>query len=226
MKYQLNLGRNKMKKDTKKYIDELCLRYENLKMVKTSVEQTIERIIEIYKNGNKIMVCGNGGSAADSLHIVGELMKSFVLPRPISDTVANKIKKCSSNSEYLLKNLQMALPIISLVNEVGLMTAYANDVAADLNFAQQVLGQGKAGDILLAISTSGNSKNVIYAAEIAKAMNINVIGLTGKSGGKLGKIADILINVPESETYKIQELHLPVYHTICLAVEAEFYAGK
>lgn len=212
-----------MKIKTQKYIDDMCIRYPELSVIKDKVENAVEKIIEIYHSGNKIMVCGNGGSAADSLHIVGELMKAFVLPRTISDTIANKIKKSSDNAEYLVKNLQMALPAISLVNEVGLLTAYANDVAADLNFAQQVLGQGKPGDLLIAISTSGNSKNVIYAAEVAQALNINVIGLTGKNGGKLNKVSDILINVPEVETYKIQELHLPVYHTICLAIETEFF---
>ena len=212
-----------MKEISMKQIDILIERYPQLNVVKQDLIKTVEKIIEAYQNGNKIMVCGNGGSAADSLHIVGELMKAFVLPRKLPIEVRNKIAKVSSNAKYLQENLQMALPAISLVNEVGLLTAYANDVAPDLNFAQQVLGQGKKGDILIAISTSGNSENVIYAVEMAKAMDITSISLTGKTGGKLKNLSDITIAVPEIETYKIQELHLPVYHTICLAVEAEFF---
>lgn len=212
-----------MKEIAMEQIEILIERYPQLDVIKNDLIQTVDKIIEAYKNGNKIMVCGNGGSAADSLHIVGELMKAFVLPRKLPVEVQNKIAKVSTNAKYLQENLQMALPAISLVNEVGLLTAYANDVAPNLNFAQQVLGQGKNGDILIAISTSGNSENVIYAVEVAKAMNIISISLTGKTGGKLKNLSDITIAVPETETYKIQELHLPVYHTICLAIEAEFF---
>ena len=212
-----------MKEIATKQIEILIERYPQLDLIRQDLIQAVDKIIESYKNGNKIMVCGNGGSAADSLHIVGELMKAFVLPRKLPIEVQNKIAKVSTNAKYLQENLQMALPAISLVNEVGLLTAYANDVAPDLNFAQQVLGQGKKGDVLIAISTSGNSENVIYAVEVAKAMNITSISLTGKTGGKLKNLSDITIAVPETETYKIQELHLPVYHTICLAVEAEFF---
>ena len=212
-----------MKETSMKRVDILVERYSQLNVIKQDLINAVEKIIEAYKNGNKIMVCGNGGSAADSLHIVGELMKAFVLPRKLTVEMQEKIEKVSSKPEYLQKNLQMALPAISLVNEVSLLTAYANDMAPDLNFAQQILGQGKKGDILIAISTSGNSENVIYAVEVAKAMDIISISLTGKSGGKLKNLSDITIAVPETETYKIQELHLPVYHAICLAIEAEFF---
>lgn len=216
-----------MKETSMKQVEILVERYPQLNVIKQDLINAVEKIIDAYKNGNKIMVCGNGGSAADSLHIVGELMKAFVLPRKLTAKMQEKIEKVSSKPEYLQKNLQMALPAISLVNEVSLLTAYANDMAPDLNFAQQVLGQGKRGDILIAISTSGNSENVIYAVEVAKAMNITSISLTGKSGGKLKNLSDITIAVPETETYKIQELHLPVYHAICLAIEAEFFGqGK
>ena len=216
-----------MKEIAMEQIEILIERYPQLDVIKNDLIQAVDKIIEAYKNGNKIMVCGNGGSAADSLHIVGELMKAFVLPRKLPVEVQNKIAKVSTNAKYLQENLQMALPAISLVNEVGLLTAYANDVAPNLNFAQQVLGQGKNRDILIAISTSGNSENVIYAVEVAKAMNITSISLTGKTGSKLKNLSDITIAVPETETYKIQELHLPVYHAICLAIEAEFFGqGK
>lgn len=172
-----------------------------------------------------MLVCGNGGSAADALHIVGELMKAFVCPRKVTAAWQEKLSACP-HSKYITENLQMALPAVSLVSEAGLLTAYANDVAPDMNFAQQVFGQGQAGDVLIAISTSGNSANVLYAAEVARAMGITVVALTGRSGGKLRELADVLINVPEDETFKIQELHLPVYHALCLAVEAEFYGEE
>lgn len=211
-----------MKQEAMDKLDELVSRYPELKVNKEAIVEAAESIIEAYRNGKKILVCGNGGSAADSLHIVGELMKAFVAKREVSDEWKERLAQ-TEHAEYIIKNLQMPLQAISLVNEVGLTTAYANDVAPDLNFAQQVFGQGKAGDVLIAISTSGNSANVIYAAEVAKAMGIKIIALTGQSGGKMKEKADILINVPEDETFKIQELHLPVYHAICLAVEKEFF---
>lgn len=204
-------------------IEELVERYPELNGIKSEIVKAADCIIEAYKNGNKVLCCGNGGSAADSLHIVGELMKAFVCKRKVSDEWEQKFSTCK-DKEYIVKNLQMALPAISLVSETGLLTAYANDVAPDMNFAQQVFGQGKEGDVLIAISTSGNSTNVIYAAEVAQAMGISVIGLTGESGGTLNSLADVLINVPQKETFKIQELHLPIYHAICLAVESEFFS--
>jgi D-sedoheptulose 7-phosphate isomerase len=198
-------------------------RYPQLKPLQQSICEATTIIIEAYNHGNKVVICGNGGSAADSLHMVGELMKAFVLPRQIPSEDADKIRKSAPHAAYLVDHLERAFPAISLVNEAGLLTAYANDVAADMNFAQQVYGQGKKGDVLFAISTSGNSANVLYAAEVAKAFDIKVVGLTGMTGGKMKDTCDVLINVPELKTFKIQELHLPVYHAICLAVEAEFY---
>lgn len=205
-------------------IEELVRRYPVLTVNRDGIVAAVGALIQAYKEGHKVLVCGNGGSAADALHIVGELMKAFVCKRNLPAEVRENFLKHCSHGEYLVNNLQQALPAISLVSEAGLLTAYANDVAPDMNFAQQVFGQGRGGDVLLAISTSGNSTNVIYAAEVAKAMGITVISLTGQSGGKMKDISDILINVPEKETFKIQELHLPVYHALCLAVEAEFFA--
>lgn len=212
-----------MKKQAEERISELIARYPRLSNLDDQLKQSVEQLIHCYSLGNKIMVCGNGGSAADALHIVGELMKAFACKRRISKEWQIKFNELP-DGEYISQNLQIALPAISLVNEAGLLTAYANDVAPDMNFAQQVFGQGNAGDVLIAISTSGNSENVLYAAEVAKAKSIQVIGLTGQSGGKLKDYADLLINVPETETFKVQELHLPVYHALCLAVEAEFYS--
>lgn len=212
-----------MKAQARTRISELISRYPKLSILDKQLKQSVEQLIRCYSAGNKIMVCGNGGSAADALHIVGELMKAFVCKRKLSEEWQKTFSKLP-DGKYISRNLQMAFPAISLVNEAGLLTAYANDVAPDMNFAQQVFGQGNAGDILIAISTSGNSENVLYAAEVAKAKSIQVIALTGQSGGKLREYADLLINVPETETFKVQELHLPVYHALCLAVEAEFYS--
>ena len=150
-------------------------------------------------------------------------MKAFVLPRKLNKQICDALDKNSQNAEYLKKKLQMALPAIALVGEVGLTTAYSNDVAPDLMFAQQVLGYAKPGDVFLGISTSGNSKNIIYAAEVAKAMGMRVIGLTGENGGKMKGVSDVCIKVPEKETFKVQELHLPVYHAICLEVEKSIF---
>ena len=216
-----------MRENTKKQIEVLLQRYPVLQPCKESIVETVETLIQAYRQEKKLLVCGNGGSAADSLHIVGELMKGFVLPRTLPEDFQQKLRDTAPDSaEYLIRNLQGALPAVSLVSETALSTAYANDQAPDLAFAQQVMGQGKTGDILLAISTSGNSANVLYAAQVAKAIGIRVVGLTGVGGGKLKNWSDVLIAVPEKETYRIQELHLPVYHAVCLALEEEFFGGN
>ncbi len=214
-----------MKESSQRIIDSLIERYP--KLINCSVEVAVEEIIVCYKNENKLLVCGNGGSAADSLHIVGELMKGFILPRKLNKKKQEEIiETFPETAEYLIKNLQGSLPAISLVSETALSTAYANDQAPDLSFAQQVLGHGRKGDILIAISTSGNSKNVIYAAQMAKVQGMKVIALTGSKGGKLKDFSDILINVPSDETYIIQEYHLPVYHALCAAVENEMFSEE
>lgn len=214
-----------MKITTQQVIENLFVRYPELRTLQ--ITESIREIIDCYYRGNKLLVCGNGGSAADSLHIVGELMKGFLLPRRLDKKKQTEIRaKFSDSAEYLINNLQGTLPAISLVSETALLTAYANDQAPDLSFAQQVLGHGNCGDILIAISTSGNSKNVIYAAQIAKIQEMKVISLTGESGGKLRDVSDILINVPSNETHIIQEYHLPIYHAICAAVENEFFSEE
>jgi D-sedoheptulose 7-phosphate isomerase len=206
------------------FFKELTDKYHNLKPIGQSMADSAELLIDCFKNGGKLLICGNGGSAADCEHIVGELMKGFVLRRELSAELQSKMKEIfPADSEYLINNLQQGLPAISLVSHTALMTAFANDNTAELCFAQQVLGYGKQGDILLAISTSGNSKNVLYAAKTAKVLGIKVIALTGKTGGKLKDVCDVLVNVHETETYKIQELHLPYYHALCLSVEDYFF---
>lgn len=206
---------------------ELVRRYPALAVCEADLEQAAEMMIACYRQGGKVLVCGNGGSAADSLHIVGELMKGFILPRKLKPELQEKLRStCPEMAEYCIANLQGALPAISLVNEVGLTTAYANDQAPDLGFAQQVLGQGKEGDVLFAISTSGNSANVLYAAGVAKALGIKVIGLAGQTGGKMVQWCDVCIKVPSRVTFKIQEYHLPVYHALCLCLEEEFFGQE
>jgi D-sedoheptulose 7-phosphate isomerase len=212
-----------VKKESLGYIDELIERYPALVVCKGSIISATELLIKSYKNGGKLLICGNGGSAADSEHIVGELMKGFCLPRHINLELSNKLRKISDNAEYLIDNLQYGLPAISLVSHTALSTAFANDKAPDVCFAQEVLGYGKSGDVLLGISTSGNSKNVVYAAQVAKTIGINVIALTGEKDNKLERYASVNIKVPSSVTFKIQEFHLPVYHAICLALEDEFF---
>lgn len=216
-----------MKISTAKKISELIQRYPALEICRADLNLAVEKICESFRHGNKILVCGNGGSASDSLHIVGELMKGFTLPRQLENFNKNFVERAEkifpNDVDYFKKNLQCALPAISLIGETALNTAVANDNAADLIFAQQVLGLGKRGDILLAISTSGNSQNALYAAEVAKVLELEIISLTGRRGGKLKNISDVTICVPATETFMIQELHLPIYHAICIAVENEFF---
>ena len=215
-----------MKPSTQNAIETLLTRYPALQSCEPDLTAAVEALLATYKKGGKLIVCGNGGSAADAEHIVGELMKGFLLPRKLgADMKAKFDAACPASADYFMKNLQGALPALSLVNTVALGTAFANDQAPDLVFAQQVLGMGNPEDTLLAISTSGNSTNVLYALDMARAKGLSTIALTGRSGGKMAAEhrADITIRVPEDETYKIQELHLPVYHMLCIAVEQEFF---
>ena len=215
-----------MKDTTKTALDTLLKRYPALAACRAEIFAAAETVCDMYRAGGKLIVCGNGGSAADAEHIVGELMKGFLKKRPLPEEMRARLKAAfPEDADYLSENLQGALPAVSLVNSVALGTAFANDQAADLVFAQQVLGLGRAEDVLVAISTSGNSKNVLYAAKTAKAAGLKTIALTGRSGGKLKPLADITIAVPDDETYRIQELHLPVYHALCIAAEEEFFEG-
>ena len=207
-----------MKNNSIKHLDELIERYENLIDCKNDIKKATNLLIECFKSGNKLLICGNGGSAADCEHIVGELMKGFILPRTLSDELVSKI-----DDKTLTDALQYGLPSISLVSHTALSTAFSNDQLPSAVFAQQVLGYGKENDILLCISTSGNSLNCVYAAKVAKAIGVKVISLTGAKDSKLSLLSDIVIKVPETETFKIQELHLPIYHAMCLAIENEFY---
>ncbi len=217
-----------MKDSTLQAVSDLIDRYPALDTCRRDLEDAVRVLCESFAGGHKLLTCGNGGSAADAEHIVGELMKGFLLPRRLTGDIAASIRETAPESaDYLLENLQGTLPAVSLVAETALTTAFANDQAADLGFAQQVLGLGNAGDVLLAISTSGNSKNVVYALQVARAKRVTSIALTGKSGGRIARehLADVTIRVPDDETFRIQELHLPVYHMLCIAVENEFFGA-
>ncbi len=206
-------------------MENLIKSYPELKVVVPKINDAVNRLINVYSNGGKILACGNGGSAADCEHIVGELLKEFKVKRKISKETQEKLLLSGASKEYL-DNVYGALPAISLASHVGFITAFINDADADYVFAQQLYALGKSGDALFAISTSGNSLNIINVAIMAKAKDICVIGLTGENGGKLSEYSDVLINVPSIETAKVQEYHLPVYHIICELLEKYFFGQE
>lgn len=216
----------KLDKRLQKHIDLLVKRYPILDKIKQNIIDAYFIMEECYENDGKLLVAGNGGSAADSEHIAGELMKRFKIPRPVSDEFAKKmILVDSKRGVALAKNLEKSLMAIPLVAHEALTTAYINDVDGLGVFAQQLMGFGRKGDVFLGISTSGNSENIMNATVVARASGIKIIGLTGATGGELAKISDVAIQVPENETYMIQELHLPIYHCLCLMLEDRFF-GK
>lgn len=207
-----------------KILSEMLNRYSVLQHLEEPIFTAAQKIIETYRNGGKVLVCGNGGSCSDADHIVGELMKSFEGHRPLDDDFQQKLKELSpERGTMLAEKLQQGLPAISLTVHNALITAIANDINGDVIFAQQVTGLGNKGDVLIGLSTSGNSKNVIDAFIVAKAKGLFTVGLTGETGGKMKEWSDVLINVPEKRTAYVQELHLPVYHAICMMIETELF---
>lgn len=209
-----------------KQLDLLTERYPVLGVCKESIAEAYRILEKCYAGGGKLLIAGNGGSCADGEHIVGELMKGFKSRRACPPEFAAKLKEIDGvRGEELAQRLQGALPAIALDGHSALNTAFTNDVENGglLCFAQQVMGYGKEGDVLLAISTSGNSKNVMYAAVVARAKGMKVVALTGESGGQLAAFADVAIKAPVKETYMVQELHLPVYHCLCLMLEERFF---
>jgi phosphoheptose isomerase len=213
----------------KNYIQltELVERYPQLIPVKENIGRSADYLIRCYRNGGKVLVCGNGGSSSDSDHIVGELMKGFEQKRDLVEKVKKELfHKGGERGKYLAKKLQQGLPAISLSAHSGLISAIANDTDADLIFAQQVIGYGNEGDVLLALSTSGNSQNILDAIVTAKAKGLTVIGMTGETGGKMASLCDVLINVPGKSTAQVQELHLPVYHVLCQILETTFFGNN
>lgn len=217
----------KLEERLMKYMDLLVERYPSLESEKENIISAYLLLEECYVNGGKLLVAGNGGSAADAEHIVGELMKGFKMQRkPSPDFVEKLMKENQELGKVLSENLQEALPAIALDGHLALSTAFMNDCEPLLCFAQQVNGYGKFGDVFLGISTSGNSKNVLYAATTAKAKGMKVIGLTGAKSNKLELMSDVCIKVPQTEVYMIQELHLPVYHCLCLMLEDKFFGER
>ena len=211
-------------KNTSIILDNLVERYSELFQIKQKINDAFCVFRNTFVNGKKLLICGNGGSASDSEHIVGELMKKFTKKRQISESLSRKLIDidCVRGNE-MAKKLECGLTAMSLTTHEALATAFGNDVDNKLVYAQQLLGYGRKGDTLLAISTSGNSENVINAVILAKAMGVNVVGLTGASGGKLATLADVCVIVPKEETYMIQELHLPIYHCWCMMLEEYFF---
>lgn len=205
-------------------IETLVNKYPELDSCVTEVKQAAELLIGCYEQNGKLLLCGNGGSAADCDHIVGELMKGFELQRPVDDEFREKLNAVHpEEGDYFADHLQQALPAISLPSQSPLLMAFANDVAADMVFAQQVYGYGQKNDVLLGLSTSGNSENVVKAMKVAKTMGLTTIGMTGKNGGQLKDLCDVTIRVPWERTLEIQERHLPIYHTLCIILENKFF---
>ncbi len=214
-------------KKMKKYLEKLVLKHPKLEKIKENITETFKILKQAYEKDHTVFVCGNGGSAADAEHIVGELMKSFILPRKIDSAFNRQLTELfGEEGAYIGSRLQKGLRTISLNGHPSLSSAYINDVDGSMVFAQQLFVMGRAGDVLIAISTSGNSDNVVKCVQLAKARGIKTVVMSGCGGGKCGKLADCLINVPEEETYLIQELHLPIYHTLCLMLEDYFYGEK
>lgn len=208
------------------HIDLLVKRYSSLSVCVESVQKAYDVLERCFSEGKKLLIAGNGGSCADAQHIVGELMKGFLLPRKCSQAFEDKLLTLDMRrGRDLAEKLQGGLPAIALTEHQSLNTAYQNDVKGGglLAFAQQIYAYGKQGDVFWGISTSGNAENVLNAAVVAKAKGMAVIGLTGESGGGLSEFADVVVKVPETVTYKIQELHLPVYHCLCLMLEEKFF---
>jgi D-sedoheptulose 7-phosphate isomerase len=209
------------------HIEQLIQRYPALLVCKGEIEKAFYIMKTSFEAGGQLLAAGNGGSSADSAHIVGELMKGFVKKRPLAPDFIQKLKDaCGENPEhceYLAGNIQQGLPAIDLSSHSALITACINDIGGDIIYAQQVFGYGRKGDVFMGISTSGNSKNILYAMIAARVKGMKTIALAGASGGGIKNYADAAVIVPEKETYKVQELHLPVYHALCLMIEEHFF---
>ena len=204
-----------MKKETLAILEDLFVRYPDIEVCKKDIKEAFEVLHQCFKDGHRLYTCGNGGSASDSEHMVGELVKSFKKHRKTPAKLENKLDK------ETLNGLEQGYPAMSLCSQMAFITAYANDHDADYIFAQQVNAYGQKDDVLFAITTSGNSKNCVLAAKFAKALGLKVIALTGRDGGEIKAYSDVAIVVPEKETYKIQERHLPIYHVLCAMIEEE-----
>lgn len=208
------------------FLERLVQKYSDLAVCVNDIERAIQILQETYARGGKVMICGNGGSAADAEHIVGELMKGYLSRRPLPDAFAESLlAEYPDEGDYLVAHLQGALPTLSLVSQTALITAFSNDVAADMVFAQQVYGYGRRGDVLMGISTSGNAKNVRHAIQVARILGLEIIGFTGQSGGAMAALCDVTIRVPWDTTADIQERQLAIYHAVCAELEQAFFSS-
>jgi D-sedoheptulose 7-phosphate isomerase len=208
-------------------INSLTTRYPQLSPLSSRIESALDELTRTVEAGGKILTCGNGGSASDAEHIVGELVKAFAIKRPLPKKDVQLFEKHFPNeANTIVSNLEGAIPAICLMSNVSISTAFANDRSYEYAAAQQLYALGAAGDVLIAISTSGNSKNVLAACKVAKAKSVKTIGLTGASGGKLKDLCDICIQVPSDKVHEIQEMHLPVYHFLCAALEARIFNAE
>ncbi len=212
-----------MKSGTLRTFEELFERHPALAPCRADVEAAFEVLLASFRSGGKVMTCGNGGSAADAEHIVGELLKSFKTHRSVPGRIASALEAQGPEGSALVDRLEGALPAVSLVSMSGILTAFANDVAWETAFAQQVLGLAREGDVLVAISTSGNSGNCVAAARVARAAGAKTIAFTGAKESALSEVCDVALKVPETETFKVQELHLPLYHALCAMLETELF---
>lgn len=202
----------------------LYKKYSALLSCKNDIDKAFKLLADCYKSGGKTLVCGNGGSASDSEHIVGELMKGFMSKRPVGACLKDKLISLGfEDADFIAESIQGTLESISLPSQIGVISAFANDVAPELVYAQLVYGYAKEGDVLICLSTSGNSKNALYAAKLAKAVGAKVLSLTGSKESKLSQISDVTIKAPSTQTYEVQEYHLPVYHYLCRELEKEFF---
>lgn len=209
-----------------RFLKVLVKRYPDLAVCTSDIENAFELLYTAFANDHKLLLCGNGGSAADCEHITGELMKGFTQKRPLPIAICRQIlDACPNNGNYLIDHLQGALPTISLVSQTSLSTAIANDVAAEMIFAQQVYGYGRRGDVVWGISTSGNSSNVLYALQMGRALDLKTLALTGPNVNRIGDVCDVTICVPGATTADVQERHLPVYHTLCAMLEEAFFGN-
>lgn len=214
-----------------KHLDELIARYPALSACRAEIEAAFRALTECYASGGKLLVCGNGGSAADADHIVGELMKGYLRPRPVSEDLRARLRAADpALGPVLAECLQGALGAVNLTAGSALLSAFSNDVRPELAYAQAAFGHGRKGDVLLGISTSGNASNVRSALVVGRAVGMTTIGLTGQgggarsaSGGAMAGLCDILIAVPATRTFEVQELHLPVYHCLCAMIEERFF---
>lgn len=203
---------------------ELIKRYPALCEQKNNIENAIKMLLDCYHKGGKILICGNGGSASDSAHIAGEMLKDFAIKRPIDDDFKQKLSSISESAKQTAEVLQKGVPCVDLTALTSALTAVGNDASFEVGYAQLFYALAKENDVLIGMSTSGNSKNVVKAVEVAKALGVKTIGFTGAKGGKLEELCDVCLKAPETETYKIQEYHLPIYHYICLEVEKTLFS--